>query len=150
MALAANHACIIIYIKLHACLLKYPHNIIAFILIMHAYIQVKLKTLIQDDKGHQHYLVEVIAIILKCFKDKFHKYLELAPFRKDERPLLCTDFEWLITVPAIWSAASKQMMKMAAQKVMHSIACNTHIYSLYKPACMVYKNLQFSMQSCPI
>ena len=88
------------------------------------YTQVVLKTLIKDSQGHHYYLVEVIAHVLKHLKDIFHKYLETSPFRAStRRPLCCTDFDWIITVPAIWSCASKQMMKKAAQKVtVHEIA----------------------------
>ena len=33
------------------------------------------------------------------------------------RPLEATDFDWVITVPAIWGARGKQMMREAGYKV---------------------------------
>ena len=58
--------------------------------------------------GECYYLVEVIAFVLCHIKDQLKKHLRL-----DSLP----DFEWVITVPAIWEAKGKQMMREAAYKV---------------------------------
>ena len=38
-------------------------------------------------------------------------------------PVQATDFHWVITVPAIWNASGKQMMREAAYQV-KSIHCS--------------------------
>ena len=63
--------------------------------------------------GKEFFLMEVIAIILRHLK---HKVLEYEG-RGMTGILNVTDFEWVITVPAIWRAKGKQMMREAAYKV---------------------------------
>ena len=60
----------------------------------------------------EYYLVEVIAHILKYLKDELISYLNAADFHVE-----ATDFDWVITVPAIWRARGKQMMREAGYKV---------------------------------
>ena len=62
--------------------------------------------------GKEYYLVEVIAYFLKYLKDELIRKLKLA-----ELNLEATDFDWVITVPAIWRNRGKQMMREAGYKV---------------------------------
>ena len=62
--------------------------------------------------GKEYYLVEVIAHILKYLKDELIKKMKRADWG-----LSATDFDWVITVPAIWRARGKQMMREAGYKV---------------------------------
>ena len=84
-----------------------------------------------------YYLVDVIAQILKYLKNELiEKRLKRAhrvTFERSRppamdatnvtghaehiRPLEATDFDWVITVPAIWGARGKQMMREAGYKV---------------------------------
>ena len=67
---------------------------------------------VKAKNGTEYYLVEVIAHILKYLKDELIKKLKRA-----EYPLEATDFDWVVTVPAIWRARGKQMMREAGYKV---------------------------------
>ena len=69
--------------------------------------------IITAKNGKEYHLVDVITQILKYLK------IELI-----ENNLQCgghcleaTDFDWVITVPAIWMARGKQMMREAGYKV---------------------------------
>ncbi|XP_011406944.1 PREDICTED: heat shock 70 kDa protein 12A-like [Amphimedon queenslandica] len=65
--------------------------------------------LVESFSGEKFYLVEVIAFILKYLKNELMK-----KFSETARPLKTTDFDWVITVPAIWNARGKRMMREAA------------------------------------
>ena len=60
--------------------------------------------------GNMFFIRDVIALFIKYLKDELMKALQLSnvPF---------TDFHWVITVPAMWSASGKQMMREAAYQV---------------------------------
>ena len=62
--------------------------------------------------GKEYYLVEVIAHVLKYLKDALIKKMERSNWK-----LEATAFDWVITVPAIWRARGKQMMREAGYKV---------------------------------
>ena len=64
--------------------------------------------------NNEYYLVEVIAHILKYLKDELIRILKLSNL-----DVSATDFDWVITVPAIWKAKGKQMMREAGYKVGH-------------------------------
>ena len=49
--------------------------------------------------------MEVIAFVLRYLKDELKRRFSSA------------DFDWVITVPAIWNAGGKQMMREAAYLV---------------------------------
>ena len=69
---------------------------------------------IKARNGREYYLVEVIAHILKFLKDELIKKMKRADW-----DLNATDFDWVITVPAIWRARGKQMMREAGYKVFY-------------------------------
>ena len=69
-----------------------------------------MKVKAKNDKDY--YLVEVIAHILKYLKDELIRLLNASDMH-----LEATDFDWVITVPAIWRARGKQMMREAGYKV---------------------------------
>ena len=63
--------------------------------------------------GKQCYLVDVIAQILKHLKLTFIED-HLQP---SGHSFQASDFDWVITVPAIWRAKGKQIMREAGYKV---------------------------------
>ena len=67
---------------------------------------------IEDDKGNKYYLVEVIALMLNQIKTSLVDQLS-----RTTTKLKATDFNWVITVPAIWKGRGKQLMREAAYKV---------------------------------
>ena len=72
---------------------------------------------VKAKNGKEYYLVDVIAQVLKYLKNELiENYLKRAGY-----PYEATDFDWVITVPAIWKARGKQMMREAGYKV--CIAC---------------------------
>ena len=60
--------------------------------------------------GGSYYLIEVIAFILTHLKEK----LLIDHLKRDQKS---TDFDWVITVPAIWKARARRMMREAAYMV---------------------------------
>ena len=60
--------------------------------------------------GGSYYLIEVIAFILTHLKEKL-----LTDHLKGDYK--STDFYWVITVPAIWKARARRMMREAAYMV---------------------------------
>ena len=60
----------------------------------------------------QYYLVDVIAFILKYLKDQLYDTLG-----KGGLDMSQVQFDWVVTVPAIWDIRGKQMMREAAYKV---------------------------------
>ena len=71
--------------------------------------------LIKDFHGNCYYLMEVIAIMLKYLKDCLIDHLA-----RIEKPLKASQFEWVITVPAIWRSYGRHMMREAAYLVRYS------------------------------
>ena len=68
---------------------------------------------IKAKNGKEYYLVDVIAQILKYLKiELIYNHLQHCG-----RNLEATNFYWVITVPAIWKARGKQMMREAGYKV---------------------------------
>ena len=64
------------------------------------------------NSSEQYYLVDVVAFILKYLKDQLYEALT-----KGGIYMSCVQFDWVVTVPAIWEAQGKQMMREAAYKV---------------------------------
>ena len=63
--------------------------------------------------GRSFYLVDVIAHIIHYLKEEFlHRHLQ-----RGGHSFQFSDFEWVITVPAIWRARGKQLMREAGYKV---------------------------------
>lgn len=62
---------------------------------------------IQAMNGQSYFLVEVIAHILCHLKEKVLR----------DRRFKLSDIHWVITVPAIWHARAKKMMREAGYKV---------------------------------
>ena len=73
------------------------------------------KMKVKAKNGKEYYLVEVIAHMLKYLKEQLIKVLHRA-----NNQLEATDIDWVITVPAIWKARGKQMMREAGYKVCSS------------------------------
>ena len=67
---------------------------------------------ITSSSGKVFFLIDVIAHILNYLKNVLLDRLEDANLQ-----LLATDFHWVITVPAIWQARGKQLMREAGYKV---------------------------------
>ena len=60
----------------------------------------------------QYYLVDVVAFILLYLKDRLYGFLDMTDLDMSQ-----VEFDWVVTVPAIWDARGKQMMREAAYKV---------------------------------
>ena len=75
------------------------------------------KMTISAKNGVEYYLVDVIAQILKYLKNELIENLPQNQGRG--RRLEATDFDWVITVPAIWRSRGKQMMREAGYKVQY-------------------------------
>ena len=71
---------------------------------------VSRETKVKAANGTEFYLVDVIAHILNYMKEKVEAHESL-------RELKATDFDWVITVPAMWQVRGKQMMREAGYKV---------------------------------
>ena len=97
------------------------------VLIKHCYYTlqaVNREMKVKASNCKEYYLVEVIAHILKYLKDELIRLLKLSHLN-----LEATDFDWVITVPAIWKAKGKQMMREAGYKVginMRTFQAHTH------------------------
>ena len=66
----------------------------------------------KSSNGRKFYLVEVIAFVLKYLKTQLECHL-----KNTVSALKGGDFDWVITVPAIWKARGKRMMREAAYMV---------------------------------
>ena len=69
---------------------------------------------IQDMNGLDYFLVEVISHILRYLKDEF---LVHHLRRSGQYSITASSLDWVITVPAIWRARGKQLMREAGYKV---------------------------------
>ena len=72
---------------------------------------------IKASNGTECYLVEVIAFILCYLKEVLQKHLAQPVAGNDTKQLTTDDFDWVITVPAIWKSRGKLMMREAAYMV---------------------------------
>ena len=64
------------------------------------------------NSSEQYYLLDVIAFILKYLKDQLYEALTRGGYDMSR-----VQFDWVVTVPAIWDICGKQMMREAAYKV---------------------------------
>ena len=83
-------------------------------------------TTVTSFTGGSYYLIEVIAFIIKHLKEKL-LVDQLKEVYKS------TDFDWVITVPAIWKARAKRMMREAAYMV-GNYFLNTYFYTFFVQA----------------
>ena len=60
----------------------------------------------------EFYLVDVIAHVLN-----FLKYNLIETMQRADKDLESIDFDWVITVPAIWTSSGKQLMRKAGYQV---------------------------------
>ena len=71
--------------------------------------------------------MDVIAQILRYMKiELIENHLKRGGY-----PLEATDFDWVITVPAIWRARGKQMMREAGYKVKEQAIHADLVHALY-------------------
>ena len=77
-----------------------------------------------SSESNDWYLIEVIAFILRHLKDELMKCISMAGIS-----LTTADFHWVITVPAIWQAKGKQMMREAGYLV--HIVYSDKLYIMY-------------------
>ena len=71
------------------------------------------------NSDEEYYLVDVVAIILKYLRDILYDSLRTGGLDMSK-----IQFDWVVTVPAIWDNRGKQMMREAAYKV-SSYLCKT-------------------------
>jgi molecular chaperone DnaK (HSP70) len=69
--------------------------------------------MILDEIGKEFLAIDVFAISLKYLVEDMMEIIN----QRITSKLLPTDIGWVLTVPAIWSDASKQFMREAATKV---------------------------------
>ncbi len=69
--------------------------------------------------GKEYFLIEVIAHILCYLKDIVFSEIDIGPY---DQPSLVTDIDWVITVPVIWRARGKRMMREAGYMVKYAKA----------------------------
>ena len=74
---------------------------------------------LKADDGSEWFLIEIIAIILQCLKDELENHLSKCEYVSPQtgKHLKATDFDWVITVPAIWQTRGKGMMREAGNMV---------------------------------
>ena len=87
---------------------------------------------IEARNGKKYYLVDVVAQILN------HLKIELIEnnLQRGGHSLEATEFDWVITVPAIWGTRGKQIMREAGYKV--NLAIDSKIlHDVAKQACAV-------------
>lgn len=72
---------------------------------------------VQAHDSSEWFLIEVIALILQYLKDEFNRKLQTCEPGLDGTRLKATEFDWVITVPAIWQARGKGMMREAGNMV---------------------------------
>ena len=77
--------------------------------------EVSLSNTVKSLSQQDFYLIEVIAVTLRYLKDKLLSLGELS--RGLTGAMKASDFDWVITVPAMWKARGKQMMREAAYLV---------------------------------
>ncbi|OWF40770.1 heat shock 70 kDa protein 12B-like [Mizuhopecten yessoensis] len=65
---------------------------------------------IEDDQGHTMAAIKVFTAVIKYLKDQM-----LTSCKNQMTDIKATDILWVLTVPAIWSDASKQFMREAAE-----------------------------------
>ena len=70
------------------------------------------------NSNEQYYLVDVVTFILKYLKDQLY-----AALGKSVLDMSRVQFDWVVTVPAIWDIRGKQMMREAAYKVNQYLLC---------------------------
>ena len=75
-------------------------------------MQVTRTTTVNDIGGSSFYLRDVIAHALDFLKKKV-----LDSLSKRTPNVKASDLDWVITVPAIWNAQGKQMMREAGYQV---------------------------------
>ena len=79
------------------------------------------------NSSEQYYLVDVVAFILKYLKDQLYEALG-----KSLDTSQTIQFDWVVTVPAIWDVRGKQMMREAAYKVCsYKLLCESNFYNMY-------------------
>ena len=98
---------------------------------------------VRAQDGSQWYLIEVIAFMIRHVKDWLEDQLS-----RSTTPLKTTDFNWVITVPAIWQARGRGMMREAAYMVSTDIFtmvkilfCFYYIYTGWTVFLQLYYNL---------
>ena len=67
---------------------------------------------IKSSNGKECFLVEVIAFILQYLKNELSDHL-----LRSGSGVPISNFDWVITVPAIWQTRGKRMMREAAYQV---------------------------------
>ena len=86
--------------------------------------EVNRTTVVSSFTGGSYYLIEVIAFIIKHLKEKLLDDQLRGQYK-------ATDFDWVITVPAIWKARAKRMMREATYMV------RVHLYVLFILLCCI-------------
>ena len=108
-------------------------------------------TKIPDINGEMFFLIDVISLFIKYLKDELEQFLKVSSrsghsytsrgtdsTKCTVHVLTASDFDWVITVPAIWNQQAKQMMREAAYQVntsfhILSVCLFTFFMTLFTP-----------------
>ena len=84
--------------------------------------EIQRGTTIKSIGGIDFYLRDVLALMLNMIKKEFEDFLATSATK-----LPAAAFHWVITVPNIWNAAGKQIMREAAYEVNYNIKSSLHL-----------------------
>ena len=94
---------------------------------MCVYIQtVNRETTVKGSDNNDYYLVEVIGLILKNVREGIERH-----FIAKGSTHRVEDFGWVLTVPALWGARARDMMREAAYAVSICLHIHIHNYILF-------------------
>lgn len=97
-------------------LLKYSCDVSWLVLILDWTLQeLSRSTEVVATNGAKMRAVDVLAHALRHFSQQAVREIS----EQSETPLSNDDIRWVVTVPAIWTAAAKQLMRQAAYDVSH-------------------------------
>ncbi|WAR10928.1 HS12B-like protein [Mya arenaria] len=92
------------------------------------YQKLRVTSKLKDDQGQTMDIIDVFGGAIKFLREELLKTLKANAPRFEEN-----DVKWLITVPAIWEDAAKQIMVLAAEKNEYSTAVDSRQKDIFKP-----------------
>ena len=102
---------------------------------------------IKAHDSSEWYLIEVISLILQHLKDELERNLQMCEPGLDGTRLKATDFDWVITVPAIWQARGKGMMREAGNMVRLHISYDKYINFQFSACLKNFSVLNYTLFS---
>ncbi|WAR10810.1 HS12B-like protein [Mya arenaria] len=90
--------------------------------------KLRVTSKLKDDQGQTMDIIDVFGGAIKFLREELLETLLANAPRFEEN-----DIKWLITVPAIWEDAAKQIMVLAAEKNEYSTAVDSRQKDIFKP-----------------